>query len=53
MESMHEALSSLKATGALSTAQTAYIQALEAQLADRYNRNSATRVDRDLNGSSA
>jgi hypothetical protein len=35
MGSMHEALSSLKSTGALSAAQTAYIQALEAQLADR------------------
>ena len=35
MGSMHEALSSLKSTGALSAAPTAYIQALEAQLADR------------------
>jgi hypothetical protein len=43
MQSMHEALSSLKSTGALSAAQTTYIQALEPQLADQYNRNSTTR----------
>jgi hypothetical protein len=43
MGSMHEALSPLRSTGALS--QTAYIQALEAQLADRYNRNSTTRPE--------
>jgi hypothetical protein len=45
MRSMHEALSSLKSTGALSAAQTATIPTLEAQLADRYNRNSTTRPE--------